>query len=117
MRFRVMLLTSLFMSGCGILGTKSPLSGNGGVAGAGCLNNSKDIVNRFVNGEMSESEWKGSFDCINESLDFFQDYVRGSSKNAYTQSDMYTLVSHFLITNQQVRKDLMRSAFALKTAL
>ncbi len=103
-------------SGCGLLGTKNqPGAANPGTTG--CLNNSKDLVGRYVGGEISQTEWKSAFDCVNQSLDFFTDYVRGSSVDAYTQEDMYTLVSRFLITNRPVHEELMHGAFSLKAAL
>ncbi len=110
---------ALMMStGCGLLGRKSlPAPPQGGVGNNGCLNNSSDLVGRYVSGKMSQSEWKGAFDCINQSLGFFTDYVRGSSENAYSTGDMYNLVKGFLITNRTVHPELMLGAFSLKSAL
>jgi hypothetical protein len=66
---------------------------------------------------MSQAEWKTSFDCINQSLGFFTDYVKGANENVYSTNDMYNLVKGFLITNRAVNPDLMLSAFSLKAAL
>ena len=108
----------LLTSGCGLLGTASPpSSGSGQVGATGCLDNSKDLVNRYTTGQMSQDEWKSAFDCINQSLDFFTNYVHGSESDAYTANDMYTLVSHFLITTHPVHPELLVSAFSLKAAL
>lgn len=106
------------LSGCGVLGTANPpAANNGNVGDSGCLNNSKNIVSRYVAGEINQSEWRSSFDCINTSLDFFTSYVRGANPDSYSTSDMYLLISRFLITNRPVHEELMASAFSLKSAL
>ena len=109
-------LSLTLSTGCGLLGTKNqpaaPPPGN-----TGCLNNSKDLVGRYVAGQINQTEWKSAFDCVNQSLGFFTDFVRGSSQDSYSQGDMYTLVSHFLITNRPVHQELMLGAFSVKAAL
>jgi hypothetical protein len=107
-----------FVTGCGLLGSKNaPTAGSGEVGGTGCLNHSKDLVSRYVAGSMTQKEWKTSFDCIDTSLKFFTEYVRGSAADSYTQNDMYNLISKFLITNKPVKPELMAGAFSLKSAL
>jgi hypothetical protein len=110
-------LSSLALTGCGLLGDKNAPEKNSNVSATGCLNDSKDLIGRYLDGAMSQAEWKSSFDCINQSLDFFTDFVRGSAADSYTQGDMYTLMTKFLITNGKVRKDLLKGAFTLKSAL
>ena len=117
---KITISAALMMStGCGMLGNKTlPKAGGGnGVADNGCLNNSKNLVGRFLDGSISKSEWKGAFDCVNQSLGFFTDYVRGTSQDAYTPGDMYNLVKGFLITNRDVKPELLMGAFSLKSAL
>jgi hypothetical protein len=109
---------SLFgIQGCGLLGEKNLPEQSSNVSATGCLNDSKDLVNRYLDGSLSQNEWNSAFDCINKSVDFFTDFVRGSADEGYTQADMYNLMSKFLITNGKVRKDLMTGAFYLKSAL
>jgi hypothetical protein len=111
---------ALMMStSCGMLGNKTlpKTGGSNGVGDSGCLNNSKNLVGRFLDGSISKSEWKGAFDCVNQSLGFFTDYVRGTSQDAYTPGDMYNLVKGFLITNRDVKPELLMGAFSLKSAL
>ncbi len=111
------LSTGLVLNGCGIGGNVNlPISGAGGV-GEGCLNNSKNLMSRFTTGDMSQTEWKAAFNCINDSLTFFTQYVHGSTQSAYSQADMYTLISKFLVTNATVHSALMQGAFSLKAAL
>lgn len=105
-------------TGCGLLGTASPPTSQTNSAGAtGCLDNSKNLVTRYVNGQMDSTSWKSSFTCINTSLEFFTNYVKGSSADAYTPDDMFNLVTHFLITSSPINRDLLVSAFSLKSAL
>jgi len=113
----LLIMMMLSISSCGLLGSKNKPVQNSTVGGTGCLDNSKDLMGRFVSGTMAQSEWKSSFACINQSLDFFTQYVHGSNDNSYSQGDMYTLISRFLITTQPVNRDLMRGAFNLKQAL
>lgn len=111
-------LVFMMNTGCGMLGSKNlPTPPTGGVGGTGCLNSSRDLVGRYVTGQVSASEWKSAFDCVNQSLDFFTNYVRGSSGSGYTPADMYNLVKGFLITNRSVSPDLLWGAFSLKSAL
>jgi hypothetical protein len=111
-------LAFMMNTGCGMLGNKNlPKPPSGGVGGTGCLNGSKDLVNRYVTGQVSADEWKSAFDCVNQSLDFFTSYVRGSTGAGYTPADMYNLVKGFLITNRSVSPDLLWGAFSLKSAL
>ena len=110
-------MMALSISSCGLLGTKNRPVQPGKVGETGCLNNSKDLVSRYVSGTLSQAEWKSTFDCINQSLDFFTEYVHGSTENSYTQGDMYVLISRFLITNKPVTPDLVLGAFELKQAL
>jgi hypothetical protein len=108
----------MMSSGCGLLGNKTlPSAGTSGVGNNGCLNDSRDLVGRYVDGKISQTEWKAAFSCINQSLGFFTDYVRGSSQDAYSPGDMYNLVKGFLITKNTVNPDLLISAFSLKSAL
>jgi|GEM_PF-3101815 len=112
-------LAFMMITGCGLLGNKTlPKSGSGsGVGDTGCLNNSKNLVGRYIDGTLSQQEWKSAFDCVNQSLSFFTDYVRGTSQDAYTPGDMYNLVKGFLITNRDVKPELLIGAFSLKSAL
>ena len=118
MRFKSLLVIStIALSGCGLLGEKNKPTEGSTVGGTGCLDNSKDLVGRYVSGEISQQEWKSAFDCINQSLGFFTDYVRGSNQDSYSQGDMHTLITRFLITNRPVQRELMLGAFNLKRAL
>ena len=110
-------MMALSISSCGMLGSKNLPAQSSAVGGTGCLDNSKNLMGRYVSGTMPQSEWKSSFACINQSLDFFTQYVHGSNENSYSQGDMYTLISRFLITGSPVNRDLMRGAFNLKQAL
>jgi hypothetical protein len=112
-----LIVTSIGITSCGMLGQKNKPAESSAVGGTGCLDNSKDLVGRYVSGEMDQSEWKSSFDCINQSLNFFTQYVRGSNENSYSQGDMYTLISRFLITTRPVHRELMRGVFNLKQSL
>ncbi len=114
------LLALASATGCGMLGQKSlPALPGGGAGGAanGCLNDSVDLVGRYLRGEISQTQWKTSFDCVNQSLGFFTEFVRGSDSSSYSQGDMYNLITTFLITNREVRPELMGGAFSLKAGL
>ena len=113
----ILIVTTLGVTSCGVLGPKDRPTESSKVGGSGCLDNSKDLVGRYVSGSLDQAEWKSSFDCINQSLNFFTQYVRGSNDNSYSQGDMYTLISRFLITNHTVNRELMRGAFNLKQSL
>jgi hypothetical protein len=111
------LFLALIDTGCGILGSKNAPVSQSNVNATGCLNNTSDLVSRYIAGQISDSEWKAVFDCVNTSLDFFTDYVHGSAQDSYSESDFYTLVSKFLITDQPVHQALLAGAFSLKASL
>ena len=118
--FSLILISTLIflITGCGLLGKKdAPVTPPGVIGGTGCLNQSKDLVSRYLKGEVSDVEWKSAFNCVNQSIDLFKDFVHGSTKNSYSQKDMLVLVTKFLITNKSVRPELMTGAFSLKAAL
>lgn len=102
---------------CGLLGNRDAPSKPSNVSANGCLNNISDLVGRYVDGNVSPTEWKAAFGCVNDSLNFFTDYVHGSVNDTYTSNDMYVLVSKFLITNHPVHPALMTGALNLKAAL
>ena len=110
------LVLGMCSTGCGLLGAKAPPDTETNTD-TGCLNESKDLIERYKRGDVTESEWKSAFDCVDSSLKFFTDYVRGSTDRAYTQSDMYTFISRFIITNRTVERDLLSGLFDLKTAI
>jgi hypothetical protein len=120
MRFKhvLFLSTACLITSCGVLGSKDkPTSTSTVTIGNGCLDNTSGLLSQYIAGTMTQDNWKSSFSCINDSLNFFTEYVSGSSGDGYTQSDMYTLVSHFLITKNPVSQNLMNAAFNLKAAL
>lgn len=105
------------LTACGMLGEKAPPLNKTPPPEEGCLNQATDLMGRYSRGEISESEWKSSFECVNKNLDFFTDFVRGASKNSYTLSDMYVFASQFVMTDKPLDKKLMRGLFQLKRAL
>ena len=118
MRFNLSFLLFLSLSGCGILGEKSMPAGSAqSMPETGCLNQSKDLVRRYLDGKITATEWNGAFSCVNQSLRYFTTFVRGSASNAYTASDLYNLLKDFLLTNHSVHPELMNSALQLKSAL
>lgn len=104
-------------TGCGMLGEKDPAITQTPPQEKGCLNDATDLFGRYSRGEISEAEWKSSFDCVNTSLDFFTDFVRGTTKSSYTVSDMYIFASKFVMNNKPLDRNLMQSMFQLKRAL
>ncbi len=108
----------LVLTGCGALGpSEDEKKKDVGGLSQGCLNDMKGTMRRFQTGDVSESEWKSTFDCVGTSLDFFKQYVRGSTDAGYSVSDMNTFAGKFLFTNRSVREQFMQGAFYVKAAL
>ncbi len=104
-------------SGCGVLGNMTPPKGPASNVGTGCLNNANGLVQRYLKGQASVAEWNSSFDCVSQSLGFFTQYVHGSTPKGYTQNDMYTFMSKFIITNNAIQPGLILAGFQLKASL
>jgi hypothetical protein len=113
----ILLLTLMACAGCGALGTSDEKKAETGGLSQGCLNDMKSTLSRFQTGDVPETEWKSTFDCVGTSLDFFKQYVRGSTADGYLVSDMDTFTGKFLFTNRTVRQEFMKGAFLIKSAL
>ncbi len=84
---------------------------------AGCLNDFGPKASRYLQGDISEPEWSASCGCTIESLRLFQRYIRGTPENGYTPEDIRAFVGRFLITDREVRLELVRSIFEFKASL
>jgi hypothetical protein len=84
---------------------------------AGCLNEFGPKSERYLQGAISDSEWNASAGCAIESLKLFSRYIRGSFEEGYSPEDIRAFVARFLMTDREVRIELVRAAFEFKAAL
>ena len=103
--------------GCGKLADKAPtdrtlLPGQD----IGCFDTLGDRVRRFLSGEIEEAEWVSTFQCVDDQVDFFRKYVRGSVESGYSPNDIGILIRKFLILSHPVSDAFVNSLFELKAS-
>ncbi|MBI2605398.1 MAG: hypothetical protein HYW49_04885 [Deltaproteobacteria bacterium] len=118
-RFLAVLVLAGSLGACGVLGQKDDVQRllEYKSDSAGCLNEFGPNVRKFMEGTISEDAWTKSWDCTLDSLDLFQQFVKGSTEEGYSQEDIHNFVSRFLVTDKPVSRELISASFALKASL
>lgn len=106
-------------SGCGIFGKKeeAPTTVVSPGTDLGCFDELGDRMTRYSNGTISEAEWKGTFECVDDALKTFELRVRGEFPTGYSEADVRALLTQFIIRAKPVNAPLVRGLFALKTSI
>ncbi len=82
----------------------------------GCYDQLGDRVSRYFDGNIEESEWAATFDCVKDQVTFFKKYVRGEDPNGYNRADIAALVRKFLIVERPVSDVFIGSLFEIKAS-
>jgi len=111
------LISSAFLSGCGLFGSKKE---NDRIfqpqTSIGCLNGLGKKVGRYFKGTIEASEWESIFDCVDNQLVFFRKYVRGSAPGGYNQADIASLMRNFIITEKPISDEFISGVFEIKAS-
>lgn len=110
-------LTAIWASGCGLLGDKKSPSRTIAQENSACLDRLGGLVNDFMDGEASESEWTSSWNCVDDTLDTFAKFVKPGSEQGYTRVDVQALMQKFIFSRKTVKPDLVEGLFYVKSTL
>lgn len=113
----IIALVLLSFSSCGLFGNKNEKSKTIDKQTDGCLDTLNVKVESYSKGELSEEEWKESFNCVVKQVNDFKKDVRGSeTRNSYNRGDIGALIRKFIITKHSVSDQFIQSMFDLKAA-
>ena len=111
-------LALFFCSSCGLLGDKDSKSKTTKLnQSTGCLDTLGPLLRSYLKGTVDANEWVQTWTCVDDTLQTFIQYVRGSSQNAFTQDDIKLLVSRFIITGKPITPEFISGLFAMKATL
>lgn len=112
-------LLALATSGCGLLGDKDPASKLLQVEqkNSGCLDRLGPLMEQYIDGTVAESEWDQAFVCLDDTLDMFVKFVKGSDAAGYTREDVKALTERFILTNKPITRNFVEGIFEVKASL
>lgn len=111
--FSVLVVALTLVTGCGKKDSPNRTFSQGNA----CLDSIGDRIDRFLLGDIEESEWTATFDCVADQVDFFSKYVRGEDPNGYTNKDIDAMVRKFLITDSKLSSQFVPALFQFKASL
>ena len=104
-------------SSCGILGNKKEASRSLSQEGGACLDNLGPISNQFLDGTVNEAKWRATWDCVDDTIDLFKKFVKGSETEGYIPDDLRFLMQKFLFSKNTVSMKFVDGALAMKATL
>lgn len=110
-------LSVTVISSCGVLGEKEKPSTSLSQSNAACLDELGPLTEEFLDGTVSESKWRSTWDCVDDTIGLFKTYVKGSEVNGYNASDLRLLTQRFLFAKKTVTAKLIDGALNVKAAL
>lgn len=110
-------LSVTVISSCGILGEKEKANLSLSQGNTACLDELGPLTEEFLNGTVSESKWRSTWDCVDDTIDLFKTYVKGSEANGYNATDIRLLTQKFLFAKKTVTTKLVDGALNIKAAL
>ncbi|MBS1963854.1 MAG: hypothetical protein JST04_16710 [Bdellovibrionales bacterium] len=103
-------------SSCGILGNKKEANRSLAQGGA-CLDELGPISNQFLDGTVNEGQWRATWDCVDDTIDLFKKFVKGSETEGYLPSDLQFLMQKFMFSKGTVTAKLVDGALSMKASL
>jgi len=112
----IVLILSISLLGCGILGKKNEPPRTFANQEGGCLDNIGDQASSYIDGEITAAEWNEVFSCVDQQLDTFERFVRPETPAGYSVKDLTGLIRDFLIRTKPVSDDLTVSILRFKAS-
>lgn len=107
---------AMAIQGCGVMGDKKPAKTQLTLA-EGCFDKLGPSVMKFVEGNIAESEWKGTWNCATDSLKLFRTYAKGASDVGFSAAELKGFAETFLLTNKTITLQMVQAFFELKSSL
>jgi hypothetical protein len=102
---------------CGILGDKKDASRNLAQSGGACLDNLGPLSNKFIEGSISAAQWGATWDCVDDTINLFGKFVKGSDAGGYLPEDLRFLMQKFLFSKGTVTPRFVDGALSMKATL
>ncbi|RYZ74068.1 MAG: hypothetical protein EOP09_00960, partial [Proteobacteria bacterium] len=103
---------------CGLLGNKKePNKTAQSSQDLGCLDSLGDRVTRFMDGKIEEAEWKETFKCVVDQVNFFKANVAGNDPRGYNQGDIAFLLRTYLVKTKTITDAFTSSIFDIKAGV
>lgn len=110
-------ITVCLASGCGILGDKKAASRTLAQSGGACLDELGPLSEEYLDGTVSEAKWASTWDCVDDTIDLFKKFVKGSEADGYAAEDVRLLMQKFLFSKNTVTPELVEGALSVKASI
>lgn len=104
-------------SGCGVLGDKKTASRTLAQSGGACLDELGPLAEAYLDGDVSEEKWASTWDCVDDTIDLFKKFVKGSESDGYVAEDVRILMQKFLFSKNTVTPKLVEGALSVKASI
>lgn len=104
-------------SSCGILGDKKSASRTLAQAGGACLDELGPLSEQYLDGNVSEAKWATTWDCVDDTIDLFKKFIKGSEADGYNSEDVRLLMQKFLFSKNTVTPELVEGALSVKASI
>ncbi len=104
-------------SSCGILGDKKAATRTLAQEGGACLDELGPLAEKYLDGNVSAEQWGATWDCVDDTIDLFKKFVKGSDESGYNSSDVQILMQKFLFARNTVSPQLVEGALSVKASI
>ncbi len=105
------------MTSCGILGDKKSAEKTLAQDTGACLDELGPLAEEYLAGSVNEGKWRATWDCVDETIDMFKKFVKGSEAAGYSSEDIRFLMQKFLFSRNKVTSAFVNGALAVKASL
>jgi hypothetical protein len=104
-------------SSCGLLGNKEKADRNLAQSGGACLDGMGPLAKEFLDGTVNETQWLATWDCVDDTIDLFSKFVKGSDSEGYLPDDLRFLMQKFMFSVKTVTPSFVEGSLSLKASL
>ncbi len=115
--FACMGITITCATSCGILGNKKDAGRNLAQSGGACLDEIGPLATQFIDGAVSAGKWGATWDCVDDTINLFGKFVKGSETDGYLPEDLRFLMQRFLFSKGTVTPRFVDGALSIKATL
>lgn len=110
-------ITVCLSSSCGILGEKKAASRTLAQSGGACLDELGPLAEQYLDGSVSEAKWASTWECVDDTIDLFKKFVKGSEADGYVADDVRLLMQKFLFSKTTVSPRFVESVLSVKASI
>lgn len=115
----LVLLSFSLATGCGLFGKRPDIEQliELNPEALGCLENSGELFEQYLDGVVDPQEWSGFWDCTIDAIELMKEFVQGSQETGYTSDDLYYLADALLSQDTTLSEGFIRSLLPVKASL